>query len=93
MLVPLSVLVGATVIAWTIAATAAGRDEILLIQTNNLNVRLRQYAAAIDIAARYPVFGIGGGENFERVVNSRWGVHNLFLANLVATGVPGFWRT
>jgi len=35
-------------------------------------------------------FGIGGGENFERVVNSRWGVHNLFLANLVATGVPGF---
>ncbi|PGF17949.1 hypothetical protein CP556_18800 [Natrinema sp. CBA1119] len=90
MLVPLSVLIGATVIAWTIAATAAGRDEILLIRTNNLNVRLRQYAAAIDIAARYPVFGIGGGENFERVVNSRWGVHNLFLANLVATGVPGF---
>ncbi len=87
--VPLSGVVGAVAVVWFVTATAAGREEILLIQTNNLNVRLRQYRTAIDVAARYPLFGIGGGENFARLTNDRWGVHNLLLANLVATGVPG----
>lgn len=87
---PLSMLVGAIAILWGIGAIAAGREEILFVQTNHLGVRLREYAVAVDVAARYPLFGVGGGENYEQLMDRRWGVHNLFLANLVATGVPGF---
>lgn len=87
---PLSMLVGVIAILWGIGAIAAGREQILFVQTNHLGVRLREYTVAVDVAARYPLFGVGGGENFEQLMDRRWGVHNLFLANLVATGVPGF---
>lgn len=81
--VPLFALAGAAVLVWALTATAAGRSEVLFLKTNTLDVRLGQYAAAVRIAARDPLFGLGRGFGVRPVV------HNVFLANLVATGVVG----
>ena len=64
-----------------------------LVDTSTLGIRLRQYEAAVDIALRNPLFGIGGS-NFS-IVGSAYGIpqsmsiHNVFLAYLAATGFPG----
>jgi len=88
LVVPLSVAGIALAVGAVLLATAAGADRILLVRTNNLGVRLQQYAAAIDVAARYPLVGVGGGRNVAAVAGTA--VHNVFLHHLAATGVPGF---
>lgn len=86
--VPSLVGVGALLLVGAVAAAAAGEEQVLFVRTDNLEVRLRQYEAAIDLAGRFPLFGVGGGWNHFIVLGTE--VHNLFLANLAATGIPGF---
>lgn len=68
----------------------------------SLDFRVQQYAASLDAAASDPLFGLGGA-NFPYVA-ARYGlpearvpgvtagnaVHNVYLAVLVGTGLPGF---
>lgn len=64
-----------------------------LINTDTLGIRLHQYAAALDIAGRYPLFGLGGS-NFNLIapmygIPAEMAIHNIFLSYLAATGIPG----
>jgi hypothetical protein len=88
LVVPVSLCLGALAVVAALVAAVSGPQNILFVRTNNLSVRLEQYAAAIEIAARHPLVGVGGGRNVD-VVAGR-GVHNLFLYHLAAVGVPGF---
>lgn len=88
LLLPAAGVVGVVGVAWLVAAVAAGDEVVLLLRTDTLAVRLVQYELAVELAARYPLFGIGGEGNY-RAITGLW-IHNLFLANLAATGVPGF---
>ena len=68
-------------------------DYAPLVESGNLSIRLQQYVAAVDIGIQYPLFGIGG-MNFPLVAESYGlprpiAIHNLYLAVLVSTGVPG----
>ncbi|SNZ15413.1 O-Antigen ligase [Natronoarchaeum philippinense] len=62
-------------------------------QSNTLLIRLQQYAAAVDLGAQYPLFGIGGW-NFVMVSES-YGfdkprvIHNTYLAHLAEVGILG----
>ena len=64
-----------------------------VVDMSTLDIRLRQYDAALDVAREYPLFGIGGS-NFE-IISTTYGIprgmsiHNIFLAHLAATGFPG----
>ena len=67
--------------------------DVPLLRTNTLDVRLDGYAAAVEIAFEYPLFGLGG-KNFY-VLSEQYGlpadlgVHNTFLSHLAATGFVG----
>lgn len=68
-------------------------SAVPVVEINTLSIRLTQYAAAIDIAISYPVFGIGG-YNFallsqEYSLPAKVDIHNQYLAYLAATGLPG----
>lgn len=84
---PLAVALGAVVAVWAVLATASGAEKVLLVSTSHLDVRLEQYAVALELAARYPLFGVGGGGNVPLVTDRV--IHNLYLQQLAATGVPG----
>lgn len=61
---------------------------------DTLGIRLEQYLAAVRIALEHPLFGLGG-QNFHLVAGSYiskpdLSIHNLYLAQLAATGIPGF---
>jgi len=88
LVVPVSVAVGVVAVVGALAAVASGPQNILFVRTNNLGIRLQQYAAAIDVAVRYPLVGVGGGGRNVGAVTGV-GVHNIFLYHLAATGVPG----
>ncbi|WP_459988068.1 O-antigen ligase family protein, partial [Natrinema sp. JCM 9743] len=68
-------------------------SNIPLVEIDTLGTRLTQYAAALELAYTYPLFGIGG-YNFHLVSESyglpTLGVHNTFFSHLAATGIPGF---
>ena len=60
---------------------------------SSLSVRVRQYAGGLDLFARHPLFGIGGG-NFMYFAESYgldkpYRIHNLYIALLAETGIPG----
>jgi hypothetical protein len=64
-----------------------------VVDTSTLGVRFDQYSAALDIVRHRPLFGIGGS-NFNIVaptygVPMEMSIHNVFLAYLAATGIPG----
>jgi hypothetical protein len=66
-------------------------DKLPFISTDNLLVRLSQYAASIDVGFKYPLFGLGG-HNFP-LVSTEYGVqslgiHNLYLSTLASAGFP-----
>lgn len=88
LVVPVSLGVGLLAALAALAAVASGPQNILFVRTNNLGVRIEQYAAAVEVAARYPLVGVGGGgRNVGAVAGAA--VHNLLLYHLAATGVPG----
>ncbi|HET7322720.1 MAG TPA: O-antigen ligase domain-containing protein [Halococcus sp.] len=68
-------------------------DGIPLLRTNTLEVRLEEYVTAIQLAFKYPLFGIGG-YNFY-VMSEQFGlppdtgVHNTILSHLAGTGFVG----
>lgn len=77
--------------------------DVPLFGLQTLGVRARQYLSAIDIATRYPLFGLGGA-NFPYLAVEQYGlqpaarfssrlvsnaIHNAYFAVLVGTGVPG----
>jgi len=61
---------------------------------HNLGTRVQQYISGLDIFVQHPLFGIGGG-NF-RYYATEYGVsqplplHNIYIALLAETGLPGF---
>ncbi|WP_435078882.1 hypothetical protein [Halococcus sp. AFM35] len=66
---------------------------IPLVDTANLSIRFKQYAAAIEIGLTYPLFGLGG-RNFLFVAESYGmpfavSIHNLYFFYLAAIGIPG----
>lgn len=67
--------------------------SIPLFDLSHLGVRFQQYGLAFDILPQYPIVGIGGG-NFQyvaaRVLGRPMPLHNMYLAILIETGVPGF---
>jgi hypothetical protein len=67
--------------------------SVPLFDLSHLGVRLKQYVVALDILPHHLLFGIGGG-NFQYVAANTLGrpmpLHNIYLAILVETGVPGF---
>lgn len=59
-----------------------------------LGVRIRQYAAGMDLFAKNPIFGIGGG-NFRYHaeaygLSKPFRMHSLYVALLTETGIIGF---
>lgn len=77
----------------TAGETSASVSQSGVVDTSTLGIRLRQYDAALDIARRNPLFGIGGS-NFNIIaptygVPAGMSIHNIFFAYLAATGVPG----
>lgn len=78
-------------------STANKEDDspFSLIQVSTLGPRLVQYRAALIVFANNPIFGVGGA-NFMYVSDSfdlskeHFRIHNLYLALLAETGLPGF---
>jgi hypothetical protein len=69
-------------------------DDVPVLRTDTLGLRLDQYAAAVAVAVEDPLFALGG-MNFvlvsERYIDhAALGIHNTYLANLAATGFVGF---
>ncbi|PSQ28773.1 hypothetical protein BRD03_02240 [Halobacteriales archaeon QS_9_68_17] len=63
------------------------------VDASNLDVRLEQYEASIDIAIENPLFGLGGW-NFplrstQYQLPDTMAVHNTVLSHLAATGIVG----
>ncbi|WP_323191234.1 O-antigen ligase family protein [Halostella sp. PRR32] len=63
------------------------------VDASNLDVRLEQYEASIDIAIENPLFGLGGW-NFplrstQYQLPEMMAVHNTVLSHLAATGIVG----
>lgn len=63
------------------------------IGLHTLGIRLTQYAAAVDIASRYPLFGLGGA-NFPWLAQSyglprRMEIHSVYFSYLAGIGIPG----
>jgi hypothetical protein len=71
----------------------SGDGDTSIFRTNTLAVRIDEYITAIQVAVKYPLFGIGG-KNFY-LLSERYGlpvdigVHNTVLSNLAATGFVG----
>ncbi|WP_135366149.1 O-antigen ligase family protein [Halosimplex halophilum] len=84
---PGSLAAGGAVALWAAVAVLGGADRVLFVRTNTLAIRLEQYALALELAARYPLFGLGGGLNVHRTTGRL--IHSLPLQQLAATGVPG----
>jgi hypothetical protein len=67
-------------------------DAVPFVSTSSLPIRFKQYAAALDIGLTYPLFGLGG-RNFlfiaESYMSRPVSIHNMYLAYLAATGIPG----
>jgi hypothetical protein len=76
---------------WVLVRSGDGGS--LIFRTNTLGVRIEEYITAIQVAVKYPLFGIGG-KNFY-LLSERYGlpadigVHNTLLTNLAATGFVG----
>lgn len=85
---PVAVAAGSLALVWVAVAVAGGAERVLFVSTDNLDVRLAQYSRAVDLAARYPLFGVGGGRNVHALTGSV--IHSLFFQQLAATGVTGF---
>lgn len=76
---------------YVLAGVLQGREEILSLRTNTLDVRIDQWEAAVRIAAENPLFGLGG-DNFQ-FVSEQYGVgvvgiHNTFFSHLAGGGIP-----
>jgi hypothetical protein len=59
-----------------------------------LGIRLQQYVIGLDLFIQYPIFGIGGA-NFAYVATEyglprEMELHNIYIALLAETGLPGF---
>jgi len=72
--------------------TNAGSGDIA-VDASNLDVRLEQYEASIDIVIENPLFGLGGW-NFplrstQYQLPEMMAVHNTLLSHLAATGIIG----
>lgn len=71
----------------------SGDGDTPIFRTDTLAVRIEEYITAIQVAVKYPLFGIGG-KNFY-LLSERYGlpadigVHNTILTNLAATGFVG----
>lgn len=71
----------------------SGDGDTSIFRTDTLAIRIEEYVTAIQLAVKYPLFGIGG-KNFY-VFSERYGlpadlgVHNTILSNLAATGFVG----
>jgi hypothetical protein len=71
----------------------SGDGDTPIFRTGTLAVRIEEYVTAIQVAFKYPLFGIGG-KNFY-LLSERYGlpadigVHNTVLSNLAATGFVG----
>lgn len=68
-------------------------NQVPLVNSANLSIRILQYTAAIKIGIVYPLFGVGG-RNFRFVAKSygvprRISLHNIYMSYLVSTGIPG----
>ena len=68
-------------------------EQIPLVDTANLGVRVQQYVAASEIGLTYPLFGLGG-DNFPLVAESYGlpkpiAVHNVYFAHLANIGILG----
>ncbi len=68
--------------------------SIPFFDIGNLGIRLIQYVAGIDLFVQYPLFGIGGA-NFiyyatEYGLPKPLPLHNIYIALLAETGLPGF---
>lgn len=65
-----------------------------LVSASSLGIRFDQYIVAIELALKYPVFGVGGYNYYLLSelygLPSAYRVHNTFLSHLAATGFPGF---
>jgi hypothetical protein len=78
-------------VLWALAQSSDGGS--LIFRTDTLGVRIEEYITAIQVAVKYPLFGIGG-KNFY-LLSERYGlpadlgVHNTLLSNLAATGFVG----
>jgi hypothetical protein len=65
----------------------------------SLGIRLQQYLGGLYIAADHPLFGVGGG-NYpfvagryglpEKLGGGWFPLHNVYIAALAETGIPGF---
>jgi hypothetical protein len=68
-------------------------DGVPLLRTSSLGVRIEEYITAVQVAVKYPLFGIGGNNFY--LLSDRYGlpadigVHNTFLTHLAATGFIG----
>jgi hypothetical protein len=75
------------------STTAKAISALPLVSGSYLTVRFNQYTAALDIAARHPLFGIGG-LNFT-LISARYDlphaivVHSAYFGYLAAVGVVG----
>ena len=78
-------------VLWAIFQSSDGDTGIF--RTDTLAVRVEEYITSIQVAVKYPLFGIGG-KNFY-LLSERYGlpadlgVHNTILTNLAATGFVG----
>jgi hypothetical protein len=78
-------------VLWALVQSSDGGS--LIFRTGTLAVRIVEYITAIQVAVKYPLFGIGG-KNFY-LLSERYGlpadlgVHNTVLSNLAATGFVG----
>jgi hypothetical protein len=76
---------------WVLVRSSDGDSPVF--RTNTLGVRIEEYITSIQVAVKYPLFGIGG-KNFY-LLSERYGlpadlgVHNTLLSNLAATGFVG----
>ncbi|MDL0145389.1 O-antigen ligase family protein [Halobacterium salinarum] len=63
------------------------------LSVDNLSVRVEQYSLSLEILTDHPLFGIGGYNSpvflHPHMEESVAGVHNIFLAQFVASGLVG----
>lgn len=78
-------------VLWFVLQSGDGNTPIF--RTDTLAVRIEEYITAIQVAVKYPLFGVGG-KNFYLLSDQYGlpadiGVHNTILSNLAATGFVG----
>lgn len=90
----------ATTASTPVDGTVVQEFSVPLFNLTNLGTRLQQYVVGLDIFRRNPVFGVGGG-NYPFAA-AQYGIpdapnkpipqalHNVYIALLAETGLPGF---